>query len=189
MDDFYYVAGRGTAYGLPLLEILLRLSSTAGVSKLHGVVRGHQHNNAAGVARGPKESFNMLWIMLDHVLECRERDTAKWHQRGKTTSNIRAALFGQSRSCVTYDGVAIMTGAALLHLIHALNKQAPRRVSNQLFRQLHIRVCRRVVRYVDKQYIHPDHYRADADAPCAIVRVCRCVRRWPRARQTVPRGL
>jgi hypothetical protein len=77
MDDFYYVAGRGTAYGLPLLENLLRLSSTAGVSKLHGVVRGHQHNNAAGV-RGPNESLAMLWVMLDQVLECRKHDTAKW---------------------------------------------------------------------------------------------------------------
>lgn len=49
MDDFFYVVGRGTAYGLPLLENLLRLSSTAGVSILHGVARGHQHNNAAGM--------------------------------------------------------------------------------------------------------------------------------------------
>ena len=49
MDPYYFVAGRGTAYGLKLLERLYELSSTPDVSRLHGVIRGHQHNNAAGV--------------------------------------------------------------------------------------------------------------------------------------------
>lgn len=49
LEDFYYVAGRGTAYGLGLLEALFNLSSTPGQARLHGVVRGHQHNNAAGM--------------------------------------------------------------------------------------------------------------------------------------------
>ena len=50
MDDFYYVAGRGVAYGLGLLEALYNVSSTPGQARLHGVVRGHQHNNAAGMS-------------------------------------------------------------------------------------------------------------------------------------------
>eukprot|EP01134_Creolimax_fragrantissima_P006410 CFRG6410T1 len=45
---FVFVPNRGVAFDVTLLQSHFSLSSTSGKSILHGVIRGHQHNDAAG---------------------------------------------------------------------------------------------------------------------------------------------